>query len=185
MSGSKQKHIVICGGGIVGLSCAHSLAREGHRVTLVERDAANHDTCAGGSAGYVSPSHVIPLASPGMVMLGLKWMLSPRSPFYIQPRLDADLVRWAWLFMRSCNEANVRRAAPVLADLCLRSRALFEEIADATGNEFQFQKQGLLNLCKTQVEIVRQLSQFFGAGNEVQPERIYALSTLCRLVSPR
>src|SRR4051794_1560722 len=86
-----QKQVVVCGGGIVGLSCAYYLARDGHHVTLVERDGENHDTCAGGSAGYVSPSHVIPLAAPGMVALGMKWMLSSRSPFYIKPRLDAEL----------------------------------------------------------------------------------------------
>lgn len=147
---SAQKHVVVCGGGIVGLCCAYYLARDGHRVTLLERDGADHDTCAGGSAGYVSPSHVIPLAAPGMVALGLKWMLSSRSPFYIKPRLDAELFRWGWHFMRSCNARNVSRGAPVLADLCLRSRELFCEFADATQNEFQLAKHGVMNVCKTQ-----------------------------------
>ena len=147
---ASEKHIVVCGGGIVGLSCAYYLAREGHRVTVVERDGEDHDTCAGGSAGYVSPSHVIPLAAPGMVMLGLKWMMNPRSPFYIKPRLDAELLRWGWLFWRSCTPRNVARGAPVLRDLCLASRQLFEEFAALTHNEFQLEKQGLLNLCKTQ-----------------------------------
>ncbi len=147
---AKQKHVVVCGGGVIGLCCAYYLAREGHRVTLVERDAEDHDSCANGSAGYVSPSHVIPLAAPGMVAMGLKWMLNPRSPFYIKPRLEADLVRWGWLFMRSCTKRHVERAAPVLRDLCLASRALFEEFADLTRNDFLLEKQGLLMLCKTE-----------------------------------
>lgn len=147
---TKQKHVVVCGGGVIGLCCAYYLAREGHRVTVVERDAEDHDSCANGSAGYVSPSHVIPLAAPGMVAMGIKWMLSPRSPFYIKPRLDADLVRWGWLFMRSCTKQHVERAAPVLRDLCLASRTLFEEFADLTRNEFLLEKQGLLMLCKTE-----------------------------------
>ena len=78
-----QRSVVVCGGGIVGLSCAYYLARDGFRVTLLEKNAEGADTCADGSAGYVSPSHVIPLASPGMVWKGLKWMMSSRSPFYI------------------------------------------------------------------------------------------------------
>lgn len=147
---SAPKHVVVCGGGIVGLCCAYYLARDGHQVTLLERDAEDHDACAGGSAGYVSPSHVIPLAAPGMVALGLKWMLSSRSPFYIKPRLDAELLRWGWHFMRSCNDGNVARGAPVLADLCLRSRELFCEFDDAMRAEFQFAQHGVMNVCKTQ-----------------------------------
>ena len=92
----QTKSVIICGGGIVGLSSAYYLAREGFRVTLIERNAEGADSCAHGSAGYISPSHMVPLAAPGMVLKGLKWMLSSRSPFYIQPRLDSDLLRWGW-----------------------------------------------------------------------------------------
>ena len=144
------KSVMICGGGIIGLCCAYYLAREGFRVTLLERGAEGDDSCAHGSAGYISPSHVIPLASPGMVYKGLKWMLNSRSPFYIKPRLDTELMRWAWLFARSCTAAHTRRAAPVLRDLCLGGRQLFVELSDITGNAFELKTEGLLNLCRTQ-----------------------------------
>ncbi|MBI2814811.1 MAG: FAD-dependent oxidoreductase [Opitutae bacterium] len=146
----QTRSVIICGGGVLGLSCAYYLAREGWRVTVVERNAEGADTCAHGSAGYVSPSHVIPIAAPGMVWKGLKWMLSPRSPFYIKPRLDGDLMRWGWLFARACTEEHTRRSAPVLRDLCLASRQLFVEWADITGNAFELKTEGLLNLCQTQ-----------------------------------
>lgn len=146
----QSRSVIICGGGVIGLSCAYYLAREGWRVTVVERNAEGADTCAHGSAGFVSPSHVIPLAAPGMVWKGLKWMMSSRSPFYIKPRLDGDLMRWGWLFARACTERHVRRSAPVLRDLCLGSRQLFVELADITGNSFELKTEGLLNLCQTQ-----------------------------------
>ncbi len=147
---SSGKHVVVVGGGILGLSCAHYLAREGHRVTVVERLAAGHDSCANGSAGYISPSHVIPIAAPGMVAMGIKWMMNSRSPFYVKPRLDLDFMRWGWQFMRSCTQANVDRAAPILRDLCLASRELFGEFADATQNAFELEREGLLMLCRTE-----------------------------------
>ena len=62
----QNRSVIICGGGVIGLSCAYYLAREGWRVTVVERNAEGADSCAHGSAGYISPSHVIPLAAPGM-----------------------------------------------------------------------------------------------------------------------
>ena len=145
-----SKSVIICGGGIVGLCCAYYLAREGCSVTVVERNGEDRDHCALGSAGYISPSHVIPLASPGMVWQGLKWMMNPRSPFYIKQRLDGDLMRWSWLFWRACSRRQVRRAAPILCALCLGSRRLFEELDNITGDAFELKKEGLLNLCKTQ-----------------------------------
>jgi D-amino-acid dehydrogenase len=145
-----SRSVIICGGGVVGICCAYYLAREGYRVTLIERNEEGSDSCAHGSAGYVSPSHVIPLAAPGMVWKGLKWMLSSRSPFYIKPRLDADLMRWGWLFAKACTPAHTQQAAPVLRDLCLGSRELFTELARITGDAFELKTEGLLNLCKTQ-----------------------------------
>ena len=119
-------------------------------MTLVERNAESVDSCAHGSAGYISPSHVIPLAAPGMVRKGLKWMLNSRSPFYIKPRLDGELMRWGWLFARACTAAHTRRAAPILRDLCLGGRKLFVELSEITGNAFELKTEGLLNLCRTQ-----------------------------------
>lgn len=163
----QSRSVIICGGGVIGLSCAYYLAREGWRVTVVERNAEGADSCAHGSAGYVSPSHVIPLAAPGMVWKGLKWMLSSRSPFYIQPRFDGDLMRWSWLFARACNARHVRRSAPVLRDLCLESRKLFVEWADITGNAFEFRTEGLLNLCQTQEGLDHETHGLAALANEL------------------
>ncbi|MBS0662116.1 MAG: FAD-dependent oxidoreductase [Verrucomicrobia bacterium] len=167
---ASSKSVLICGGGIVGLNCAYYLAREGWTVTVVERNAEGADSCAQGSAGYVSPSHVIPLAAPGMVWKGLKWMLSSRSPFYIKPRLDADLIRWGWQFARSCTPEHTRRAAPVLRDLCLGGRRLFVELADATGNAFELRTEGLLNLCKTQEGLDHEAHGLAALANELGVE---------------
>ncbi len=165
-----SKSVIICGGGIVGLCSAYYLAREGYAVTLLERNAEDHDHCVLGSAGYISPSHVIPLSSPGMVWQGLKWMMNPRSPFYIKPRLDGDLLRWSWLFWRACNRRHVHRAAPILRDLCLGSRRLFEEIDDITGNVFELKKEGLLNLCKTQEGLDHEAHGLARIANELGVE---------------
>lgn len=145
-----SKKIVIVGGGIVGLSTALFAARRGHRVTILERSAPPGGACALGSAGMIVPSHFIPLAAPGMVALGLKWMLKPDSPFYIRPRASLDLVRWGWRFMRAANAAHVKTSAPLLRDLHLASRALYEEWSDEFHDAFGLMKKGLLMLCKTE-----------------------------------
>lgn len=167
---SNQKHIVVCGGGVIGLCCAYYLAREGHRVTLIERRAEGADTCAHGSAGYVSPSHVQPLSMPGMVLQGLKWMMNSRSPFYVKPRFDADFIRWSRLFWKSCNPQNVNRAAPVLRDLCLASRKLFVDFSKESGDVFEFSENGLLNLCRTTETLEKYAGGLARLANELGVE---------------
>lgn len=144
-----SRRIVVVGAGVVGLSTAYYCARRGHRVTVLDRHAAEHENCSYGNAGYIVPSHFVPLAAPGMVALGLRWMLRPDSPFYIKPRLDWSLWDWGWKFCRAATAEHVERSAPLLRDLNLASRACFEELAGVTGNPFGLEKRGLLCLCKT------------------------------------
>jgi len=145
-----SKHVLIVGGGIVGLSVAYYCSRKGHRVTLLERGGRNRGGCSFVNAGMLVPSHIIPLASPGMVRLGLRWMWNPESPFYVKPRLSADLLSWAWKFQRAATQAHVDRAAPVLRDLHLASRDCYREWASLWNDEFNLVERGMLMLCNTE-----------------------------------
>ncbi|MFC5455784.1 NAD(P)/FAD-dependent oxidoreductase [Prosthecobacter fluviatilis] len=139
-------HVTILGAGVIGLSTALYCARRGMQVTVIDRSPAQRDGCSFGNAGMVVPSHFIPLAAPGMVSLGLKWMWNPESPFYIKPRLDPDLLTWGLHFWKAATRQRVSAAAPILRDLSLLSRQCFEDI----GLDFGLVKNGLLMLCKEQ-----------------------------------
>lgn len=128
---AKEKSIVIIGSGVIGLCTAYYCARRGHEVTVLDRESPARGGCSFGNAGMIVPSHFVPLAAPGMVALGLKWMWNPESPFYIKPRLDFGLFDWAFKFWQASSAARVERAAPLLRDLNFASRACFEELADA------------------------------------------------------
>ncbi len=141
--------VVIVGAGVIGLCTAYYCARRGFDVTVVERGEAGSDGASHGNAGMIVPSHFIPLAAPGMVALGLKWMWNPASPFYIKPRLDPALIDWAYKFWRAATPERVKRAAPVLARLSMESRACFQQLAALPGPDFRFEKKGLLMLCQT------------------------------------
>ncbi len=142
-----SKRIVIIGGGVIGLSTAAECVKRGHRVTVMER-APERRGASLGNAGMIVPSHFIPLAAPGMVTMGLKWMWNPESPFYIKPRLSWDLFTWAFRFWRASTPEHVRRCAPLLRDLNLASREMYARLAEK--ENFGLVKRGLLMLCKTQ-----------------------------------
>lgn len=144
-----REHVLVLGAGVVGLSAAWYLVQKGYRVTVVEREGPERQSASHGNSGMIVPSHFTPLAAPGMVALGLKWMWNPESPFWVRPRLDPDLWRWGALFWQAARPERVAAAAPLLRDLSLASKACFEELAAQHGNVFALQKRGLLLLCET------------------------------------
>jgi D-amino-acid dehydrogenase len=141
-----MKHVVIVGGGVIGLSAALECARRGHRVSVIER-APTRRGASLGNAGMIVPSHFTPLAAPGMIALGLKWMGNPESPFYIQPRWNWNLITWVARFWKASTRERVDRAAPLLRDLHLASREAYARLAGE--EDFGLVKRGLLMLCKT------------------------------------
>lgn len=143
-------HIVIIGGGVIGLSSAYELLKRGHAVTLIERGGPEHDSCSLGNAGMIVPSHFEPLAAPGMIAMGLKWMFNPESPFAVRPRFDTELMSWAFRFWRAATPAHVARCTPILRDMNFRSRELFVRYAEKYGNDFDLETVGLVMLCKEQ-----------------------------------
>jgi D-amino-acid dehydrogenase len=137
---------VVVGGGVIGLSCALFLITRGRRVTIVERGGPDHDCCSLGNAGFISPSHIVPLSAPGIVGRALRWMGDPTSPFYVRPRFDPAFLGWGLRFWLASRPARARRAEPVLRDLALRSRELFVALSRKTGDAFSLVEEGLLIL---------------------------------------
>jgi D-amino-acid dehydrogenase len=144
-----SKSVVIIGGGIIGLCSAYYLQKEGCQITIV--DQSNLDGGASYvNAGYLSPSHIIPLAAPGVMKKGLQWMFDSSSPLYIKPRLDLGFIKWAWAFNKSCNATHVQKAAPVIRDIAVLSQELYDDIKINNNFSFQYDKKGLLMLCQSE-----------------------------------
>lgn len=144
-----MKNVIVAGGGIIGLSSALYLQRSGHNVTVIDKDNFT-DNCSYGNLGYVCPSHFIPLAAPGIVWQGIKWMFNSRSPFYVQPSLNLSLIDWGLKFMRSATQKNVDEAATPLKDIAVFSQQEYKEWEKMEGFEFAYEHKGMLEIFKTE-----------------------------------
>lgn len=134
---------IIIGAGIIGLSSAYYLQKAGFEVEILEKgDLTNN--CSFGNMGYLSPSHIIPLAAPGMVEQGILWMFDRKSPFYIRPELSLRLVRWGWQFLRSSTRAHVERNVRPLAELLFLSRDLYFEWLRDENLQIELVKKGCI-----------------------------------------
>ena len=143
---SQLGSVVVVGGGIIGVNCAWYLARSGWKVTVVDRKTIG-GACSFGNCGLICPSHVLPLTEPGAFKAAVKAMISPGSPFRIQPRLDPALWSWMWHFSRRCNHKSMVSAAHAIQALppavpphetshFLQSRGTLLEANQTSGQKF-------------------------------------------------
>src|SRR4030095_1638519 len=144
---------IVIGGGIIGLSSAYYLNEAGWEVQVIDKGDFLHN-CSYGNAGYIAPSHFIPLATPGIVKQAIKLMLDSTSPFYVKPRLNWPLIQWGWKFMRVATDKHVAASAVPLRDLGLLSMKLYEEWKGKTEFDFFYQHKGIVELFQTKEKAV-------------------------------
>ncbi|WP_298754505.1 FAD-dependent oxidoreductase [uncultured Psychroserpens sp.] len=172
-----SKDIIVIGGGIIGLCSAYYLQKEGHQVTIV--DQSNLD--AGASyvnAGYLSPSHIVPLSAPGVMKKGFKWMFNSSSPLYIKPRLEQDFIKWTWAFNKSCSANHVSKAIPAIKAITLLSQDLYDDIKRDEQFSFHYEKKGLLMLCKTEAMLEEEIETAHIAKQEGLEAKTISLEEL-------
>ena len=137
-----NKHAVVIGTGVIGTACAHYLLDAGWRVTLLDRGAYGKQ-CSHANCGYVCPSHVLPLAAPGVTSYAIKSMFVKDSPFRIRPRMSLSLWRWMLAFARRCNRRDMLESGKGIHALLQSSRRLYDDLM-RTGIECEWQTRGLL-----------------------------------------
>ena len=145
--------VLVLGGGVIGVTSAYYLAKAGHEVTVVDRQAAPGLETSFANAGEVSPGYASPWAGPGVPVKAIKWLLMKHGPLVIWPKLDPAMWWWLAKLLRNCTSAryavNKSRMIPIAeySRDCLR--ALRAEIAI----KYDERSQGTLQLFRTQAQL--------------------------------
>jgi D-amino-acid dehydrogenase len=139
--------VIVIGGGVVGLSCAFALQRDGHEVEVVEAGTIGGGASAG-NAGWVTPTLGTPLAAPGILKTGLRAALDPKGALVIRPRLDPLWARWLWGFARSSRPEAFKAGVAALLGLTRRTLDELDAMREA-GVEFEEHRAGLLAVART------------------------------------
>lgn len=141
------------GGGAIGVASAHYLSHSGWQVTLVESGEIGRG-CSYGNACLIVPTHSHPLPGPGMIKKAIRWMVQKDSPLYVRLRLDPGFLRWSWQFRRFCRPEAAARGSHALLELSRASLALFDDLVEAHGLDFSYQRKGLLHVYLTEQGII-------------------------------
>lgn len=148
MKENNRGTVVVIGAGIAGLASAYYLVKDGWEVKILEKNTLDNN-CSYGNAGMIVPSHFTPLAAPGIVAQGIKWMFNSKSPFYVRPSLNPRLINWGLKFLNHANRAHVDQHATAIRDLNLYSSRLYDELASQDGFDFELRQNGILMMYRS------------------------------------
>jgi len=148
-NGGNQESVVIVGAGIIGIGCAHYLAKAGFKVTVIDKGSIAA-ACSAYNCGYICPSHVPPLTEPGAIGVALKSLFNPKSPFRVKPRLDPALLVWMLQFVKRCNHQQVLTAGKHLQAILDASMDEYKTLMADLTLDCEWQEKGLLYVLQTE-----------------------------------
>lgn len=130
MSGTR-KRVVVIGAGIVGVSTAIWLLRDGHNVTLVDRKGPGEGTSFG-NGGILASCSVVPVTVPGLLRKAPAMLLDRNGPLFLKWGYLPRIAPWLWRYLGHANEADVRRRAAAMTGLIGDSLSDHQALAEGT-----------------------------------------------------
>ena len=145
--------IIVLGSGVVGVTSAYYLARHGHEVTVIDRQAQPALETSFANAGQISPGYSSPWAAPGIPAKAVKWLLQQHSPLKIQPLMDPEMWMWMLKMLRNCTAGRYSINKERMMRLAEYSRDCFIELRRAPDIEYDNRSLGTLQIFRTQKQI--------------------------------
>ncbi|WP_428634472.1 FAD-dependent oxidoreductase, partial [Sedimenticola sp.] len=145
--------VIILGGGVIGVTNAYYLAREGHDVTVIDRQPEAAMETSFANAGEVSPGYSAPWAAPGIPLKAIKWLMMKHSPLVIRPQLDPAMWSWSLQMLRNCTSARYEQNKGRMVRLAEYSRDAIKLLRAETGIQYDERSRGTLQMFRTQKQL--------------------------------
>lgn len=175
--------VIVLGAGLIGVSSAWHLARDGHEVVLVDRQPEPALETSFANGGQISTSHAEPWAGPGTPRKVLGWLGNEASPLLW--RLRADAAQWSWglRFLRECLPGRSRANTIAILRLALYSRAVLQQLRPALGLEYDQKLRGILHFYTDPAEFAHAIPQA-ALMREYGCERVVKTAEECLAIEP-
>ncbi len=145
--------IAVIGAGIVGVSTATWLGRDGHDVTLIDRiEPGGPEQTSYGNAGILASSSIIQVAIPGLAAKAPKMLLDRLGPLHLRWRYLPRLLPWLVPFLRRAKMHEVEQTARALANLLGDSVDQHKALARGTAAERYIREGVYAHLYRSQAD---------------------------------
>lgn len=145
--------IVILGAGLLGVASAYYLAKDGHQVTVLDRQPEPARETSFANAGLLTPNHCFPWAGPGAPLKVVQSLWNPGAALRLRPHLNAQLLDWGLKFLSHCSSARFRSNTLAKAALCFYSMAETDRVTAETGISWHRNRKGVLYLFRDRHEL--------------------------------
>lgn len=173
--------VVVLGAGVVGVTTAYELAKDGHDVTVIDRCAGPGLETSHANGGQLSWDHGEPLPGPGVMKKALLWLGRRDAPLLFKLRLDPTLWAWTLKFIASCPEPKFWRNAEHLLRLALYARERTQEVMQSEAIAFDHRRGGILGIYQDahefdqEVDAIRAWREIDGSRRALDRRGCFAL----------
>ncbi|MGU3456691.1 D-amino acid dehydrogenase [Brevundimonas sp. M1A4_2e] len=150
---SRPMKIAILGAGVIGVTTAHYLARQGHEVTVIDRQSGPALETSFANAGEISPGYSSPWAAPGIPAKAVKWLFMRHAPLILHPQINAPTVRWLLALLRNCTSARYALNKARMVRLADYSQVVQTALNEELDLQYDHRTQGTLQLFRTQKQL--------------------------------
>jgi len=146
-------NILILGSGVIGVTSAYYLAKQGHDVTVIDRQSSPAMETSRANAGQVSFGYSSPWAAPGVPFKAMKWLTQTHAPLKLSPK--ADTHQWAWMsqMLANCTESRYAVNKARMVRVSEYSRVCIDALREETGIQYEDRQQGTLQMFRTQQQM--------------------------------
>lgn len=145
-------NILVLGSGLMGVTTAYYLAKNGLQVTVIDRQPKHGAETSYANAGQLSYSHAEPWATPGVLPKLPFWLMDPESPLVFRPRADWHMWMWGLKFLLNCTRKRAAINCTTILRLGMYSKRQMEQIIAETGIAFDYGAKGIVHIFGTQAE---------------------------------
>lgn len=188
--------VSVLGAGVIGVSTAYFLAKDGHDVTVIERaDAAARETSFA-NGGQISVSHTDPWASPDNLRKVLGWLGDQDAPLVFKPSLDPALLRWIWLYLKNCTTARAALNTERMLRIAAYSQNILGKLRDEIDAPYDARQTGIVHIYREANSYTKALKQAEAVtalgikrapitkdrALQIEPTLSHAIDSLCGII---